>query len=223
MVSLGGRRISNHRAWSPFGAWNQKQETESEPANPSYRREARLRMICDVRRLRTRFLKPQHESRLTAAPTEILAASISRRVGSARIEFSTSWRTRFHNRHGSIHQERQFGDGLFPSRWLAMDGATNDRSSASKRSFRAWRSIPHHDCLVVDGRPCCRIYRPTVFPFEALFFHIRRRAGASWPLTSTQRRRTMRCSEQAPRSRHLRQTTSAFPPTGRCRARSACR
>ena len=29
--------------------------------------------------------------------------------------------------------------------------------------------------------------------------------------------------EQAPRSRHLRQTTAACPPTGRCRARSACR
>jgi len=33
----------------------------------------------------------------------------------------------------------------------------------------------------------------------------------------------MRCSEQAPRSRHLRQTTTAFPLTGRCRAHSACR
>ena len=36
-------------------------------------------------------------------------------------------------------------------------------------------------------------------------------------------RRTMRCSEQAPRSRHLRPTTTTFPHTGRCRARSACR
>ena len=33
----------------------------------------------------------------------------------------------------------------------------------------------------------------------------------------------MRCSEPAPRSWHLRQTTPTFPPTGRCRARSAWR
>jgi len=33
----------------------------------------------------------------------------------------------------------------------------------------------------------------------------------------------MRCSEQAPRSRLLRQTTATFPPVGRSRPRSACR
>jgi hypothetical protein len=140
-----------------------------------------------VRRLRARFQKPQHEGRTTTAPNRIFVASISLRVCSARVDFGTSRRTCFHNCHGSIHKERQLGDGLLPSRRLAMDGSTDDRSTASRRGFWARRSIPHHDCLVVDYRCYFRSSRSSLF-FKARFFHICYRTGSSWRLTRTERR-----------------------------------